>query len=67
MKRQEAHPNPKLLKWAREYINCSVELAAKKIGIYEIDIVKIEAGELYPTFSQLRRFSELYKRPLSVF
>jgi Zn-dependent peptidase ImmA (M78 family)/DNA-binding XRE family transcriptional regulator len=66
MNRREAHPNPTIVKWARVSINCSVELASRKLGISEQDLLFIENGDMKPSFSQLRKISSLYKRPLSV-
>jgi Zn-dependent peptidase ImmA (M78 family) len=61
-----AHPNPKLLKWARTSINYSLEAASTKLNIELHNLLAFENGEIHPPFSLLRKMSEVYKRPLSV-
>ncbi len=65
--RIEAIVKPELLKWARNSFGLSIEEAAKKIGIKTSKLEEWEAGTSHPTISQLRKISNVYKRPLAVF
>lgn len=60
--------NPKILKWARERANYSLEDIAAK---FKKDIKVIEnweSGEKSPTYTQLEKLAyELYKRPIALF
>jgi len=66
MKARIAHPNPDLLKWARSSINYSLEEASAKLHIDSIELSNYENGIDNPSFTLLRKMSEIYKRPLSV-
>lgn len=63
----ETNPTPSLLIWARKSRGYSVEEAAKKIGVQGARLAGWEAGTLKPTFNQLRKASNVYKRPLAAF
>jgi transcriptional regulator with XRE-family HTH domain len=67
MARAEANPTPTVLTWARESAGLPVELAAKKAAIPSERLAAWERGEQRPTFAQLRKLSEVYKRPLAIF
>src|SRR5262249_12013340 len=67
MARAEANPTPTVLIWARESAGLPVELAAKKAAIGSERLAAWERGEQRPTFAQLRKLSEVYKRPLAIF
>jgi len=67
MPRAESNPTPSVLKWARESAGLPVELAAKKAAVMAERLAAWESGEQRPTFAQLRRLSEVYKRPLATF
>jgi Zn-dependent peptidase ImmA (M78 family)/DNA-binding XRE family transcriptional regulator len=67
MPRVEANPTPVLLRWARESAGLSVEAAAKKANVAPERIAAWESGDSRPTFPQLRKLAEIYKRPLAVF
>lgn len=67
MARMHAHITPSVIKWARVSASFDITQAAKKIGRPEADIVAWELGEAFPSFAQLRRVSEVYKRPIAVF
>lgn len=67
MPRVEANPNPALLVWARKSAGLPVEAAAKKIGTPAARLTAWESGDRHPTFAQLRRLAEVYKRPLATF
>lgn len=67
MPRSEANPNPALLVWARESAGLSIEAAAKKVDIISERLSAWESGHQRPTFAQLRKLAEIYKRPLASF
>ncbi len=56
-----------LLVWAREESGLGLEEAARKIGIPSERLADWETGAQKPTIAQLRKVSEVYKRPLAVF
>ncbi|RME39698.1 MAG: helix-turn-helix domain-containing protein, partial [Planctomycetota bacterium] len=66
-KRVEALVNPQVLAWARRMAGMDEELAARKVGVKPERIRGWERGELRPTITQLRKLSDVYKRPLSLF
>jgi Zn-dependent peptidase ImmA (M78 family) len=66
MAKREATPTPALLIWARSSAGLSVEVAAKKIGVQPERLLSWEAGDQCPTFAQLRKLAEVYRRPLAV-
>ncbi len=59
--------NPDLLVWARETAGYSVEDAAGKLGLKPEKLDTIERGDLPPSFAQIRKAADVYKRPLAVF
>jgi Zn-dependent peptidase ImmA (M78 family) len=67
MARTEANPTPRVLMWARESAGLPIELAAKKVTVASERLAAWERGEQRPTFAQLRKLSEVYKRPLAIF
>jgi len=56
-----------VIEWARRSAGFTVEQAARKIDRPEEEIVGWESGELKPSLAQVRKASEVYKRPLAVF
>lgn len=59
---------PSVMEWCRKKAGYhEVDIAAKKIGRSVEEILAWENGNLLPTLAQLRKASEVYKRPLSVF
>lgn len=58
---------PSVLRWARESVNYTTLAASRKLVVAEDKLQQWEAGEGAPTITQLRRMSEVYKRPLGVF
>ncbi|MFG2738648.1 XRE family transcriptional regulator [Streptomyces chartreusis] len=58
---------PELLVWARKSIGLDVRVAAQKSGFPEDRISFWESGQDAPSIAQLRKLSEVYKRPLAVF
>ena len=63
----EAIVKPELLKWARITAGYDTVTAARKIPIALQKLEKAEAGLVRISFAQLRRASEVYKRPLALF
>lgn len=55
-----------VLVWARKSVKLSEDQAARKIGVSPSTLEKWEAGNATPTINQLRKMSEVYKRPLAV-
>ena len=45
----------------------TVEVAAKKIGVSDERLTSWENGSSHPTMAQMRKVSNVYKRPLAVF
>ena len=64
---REVNITPEVAKWARESAGFTEEEAARKIGRPPDEIAAWESGELRPSMSQIRKASEVYKRPLAVF
>lgn len=58
---------PSVLKWARESIGASLDLAAQRAGVSVERVAAWEAGEAEPTVAKLRALAKLYQRPLAVF
>lgn len=65
--RNEAIINPEILLWARESAGFRVEEAAKKAQLKSDKLVACEHGKERLTISQLRKLSNVYKRPLAFF
>src|SRR5687767_12805913 len=65
--RQEAFINPDLLKWARESISMDFLEAVERLGVHRNQLADWEEGIERPTIAQLRKMSEVYKRPLAAF
>lgn len=59
--------NPKIIQWARERARYSLESVAVKFKKDVSLIEKWESGEDFPTYSQLEKLAEIYKRPLALF
>jgi Zn-dependent peptidase ImmA (M78 family) len=58
---------PSVLKWARESIGVSAEMAAQRADVSIDRFIAWEAGEAEPTVAKLRTLAKLYQRPLAVF
>lgn len=65
--KNEAIINPDILLWARESAGFRVEDAAKKAQLKSDKLIACEHGEQRLTISQLRKLSNVYKRPLAFF
>lgn len=59
--------NPVLLKWARETIGYSIDEAAKKINVHSDELKKWEDGIVETPTKKIKKLSEVYKRPTTVF
>ena len=58
---------PPVLRWARESVNLTPLAAARKMKLPDDRVEQWEAGSATPTIAQLRKATEVYKRPLAVF
>ena len=58
---------PEVLRWARESIGVSLELAAQRANVSVERVTAWEEGSAEPTVAKLRELSKLYQRPLAVF
>ena len=58
---------PALLVWARERSGLKLQEAAAKMGMDADDLRDWENERERPSIAQLRKLSEVYKRPLAVF
>lgn len=65
--RNKAIINPAVLLWARESAGFHVEEAAKKAQLKSDKLIACELGEQKLTIPQLRKLSNVYKRPLAFF
>jgi Zn-dependent peptidase ImmA (M78 family)/transcriptional regulator with XRE-family HTH domain len=63
----EALVENQILVWARESAGLSHEDVAERLKVAIDKILSWEAGESRPSISQLRRLSQIYKRPMAVF
>jgi Zn-dependent peptidase ImmA (M78 family)/DNA-binding XRE family transcriptional regulator len=63
----EALVKATLLAWGRKTARLDERAAAKRIGV-SVDVLQAwERGETRPSFVQLRKLAEVYKRPVAVF
>jgi Zn-dependent peptidase ImmA (M78 family) len=63
----EALVKAALLVWGRKSAHLDENAAAKRIGVPFAVLQAWESGEARPTFVQLRKIADVYKRPLAVF
>ncbi|MGK5085901.1 ImmA/IrrE family metallo-endopeptidase [Bdellovibrionota bacterium FG-1] len=59
--------NPAVVRWAREAIGYSLDDAADKLSISRENLAAWEAGEKQPSFPQLKKISNVYKRISATF
>lgn len=57
---------PEVLEWARKSIGLSLQQAAQRVKVSAIQIQEWEEGIGEPSFAQLRRMANAYKRPVAV-
>ena len=70
MRKEKSLVTPSILKWARETIGYSEEWAAEKIKAKKVTFHTVkqwELGSAQPTYPQLKKLAELYKRPVAIF
>ena len=68
--RVEAAVTPSVLKWARQTINYKLDEVAgvlKRKRVTSSTIEAWESGEARPTYAQLKKLAEIYKRPVVLF
>jgi Zn-dependent peptidase ImmA (M78 family)/transcriptional regulator with XRE-family HTH domain len=58
---------PDMLKWFRKCAGYTAAEASKKLGRKEEEVVAWENGEGSPSFAQLRKLADIYKRPVAAF
>ena len=58
---------PAVMRWARESVGATIDVAAKRAGVSTERVEAWESGEAEPTVAKLRALAKLYQRPLSVF
>jgi Zn-dependent peptidase ImmA (M78 family)/transcriptional regulator with XRE-family HTH domain len=63
----KAYINTEVLRWARESINMEPAEAAQRIGTSRDRLMDWEEGIEVPSIHQMRKASEVYKRPLAAF
>lgn len=59
-----AHLNPRALRWARESIGYTLDIAAGKIKVRPEKLRGAERGDLLLTLRQAEKAAEVYERPL---
>jgi Zn-dependent peptidase ImmA (M78 family) len=59
--------NPDVLGWARLFMGFEIDYVAGVSGVDEIQLKRWEAGEAYPTITQLRKLSKVYDFSIAVF
>jgi len=57
--------NPDVLEWARKVTGLRTDAAAEAIGVDHLALQLWEAGYEGPTFNQLRRMADVYKKPVA--
>ncbi len=58
---------PVMLRWCRQTAHMELSTVAERLKIESSRLEAWESGLEEPTFAQLQRLSEIYKRPLAVF
>ncbi len=59
--------NGEIIRWAREFYNMSPDEAAHAIGVDVIRYVNWETGDEYPTYSKLKKISDVFRKPSALF
>ncbi|MBC6416065.1 MAG: ImmA/IrrE family metallo-endopeptidase [Bdellovibrionales bacterium] len=67
MKTQSALITADVIKWARKKAHYDLKTAAKKIGVTPKKLEEWENGKNFPTMTQARKMSQVYRRPLASF
>lgn len=58
---------PAVLKWARESSGCTIEEAARRLGVSPSSFSRLEQERSVVRLTDLRNLAEYFKRPLGVF
>lgn len=59
--------NGGMIRWAREFYNMSPDEAAQAIGVDISRYNNWESGMEYPTYSKLKKISDVFRKPSAVF
>lgn len=59
--------NGRIIRWARENYNMSTDEAARAIGVDISRYMNWEDGTEYPTYSKLKKISDVFHRPSAIF
>ena len=59
--------NPNIIKWARERSGYTLQEVAKSLNREVATISDWESGEAAPTYIQLEKLADKYKRPVAMF
>ena len=59
--------NGQIIRWARELYNIAPEEMSKKLHIDISRYLDWESGKEYPTYAQLKKISEILKKPSAIF
>ena len=59
--------NPTIIKWARERSGYTLQEVAKSLNRAVATISKWESGAAAPTYVQLEKLADKYKRPIATF
>ena len=59
--------NGNVIRWAREHYNMSIDDAAQAIGVDITRYMNWEQGTEHPTYSKLKKISEVFRKPSAVF
>lgn len=67
MKSEKPHINPEILIWAREQLNASPEVLARRVGTSEEKYISWEKGEAVPSYKQLGKIAHQLQLPITAF
>ena len=59
--------NGNVIKWAREFLNISLEEATKSLHVTFEKYSAFEDGTDFPTYPKLKEISNLFKKPIGIF
>lgn len=59
--------NPDVIRFCRESLNLSIDVASRAFDIEEDVLAAIESGDGHPSLSLLRKMAVRYKRPIAMF
>jgi len=67
MNKAKPHINHEILEWARENLNASPEVLARRVGTTEEKYLSWEKGETLPTYKQLGKIAHQLQLPITAF